>query len=226
MKWVRTAGIVVLTLGLAAACGSTGHTQPRAETLTSAPATPTTTAPPELATKAQLTAALPSISDMPTGYAVDNSDDSDDGPTNPAGCGNTMDGKIGKPAVDATVYYTSGGGLGGFYSAGAAAYRQDAADLMSSLKKQMSRCAKFTQHDSDGTTTTTLAALSFPKLGDETYALHATMTNSVFTVLADVVYLRVGNCLAYIAQAGLATVDDKLIESTARTIATRLAKLC
>jgi hypothetical protein len=83
------------------------------------------------------------------------------------------------------------------------------ADYMSAAEE----CLEFT--DSEGNTTT-LSPMSFPSLGDESFALR--MRSSLEF---DVVQVRVDNVLINIMQAGFGAVDSALTEELARAAVER-----
>ncbi|MCY7365958.1 MAG: hypothetical protein LH469_11715 [Frankiaceae bacterium] len=87
----------------------------------------------------------------------------------------------------------------------------------------LSDCPTFSSTDETGAKTDfTLAALSFPKLGDDTVALAITGTTPDFTIKINVAIVRLGRNVMSVTQGGL-TADAAVLEQASRTGLDKLA---
>lgn len=220
---------------LAAGCSSPD----RADTIGSAPTSaaaarrPAPAARPP-ATKAQLQSALPTIREMPTGFAVNTAENSNDDVVDQPACRTLFDGLEQRaattPVAKAGVSYVGGGTFGATLAADASSYR-DAAVLTRSIQDMAAafdRCGTYTSHSRKNGTTSAgrVTALSFPKLGDQTFAARFRVTSQGFEVSADLVLVRVGRCSASVIYGGIVATDYALLERSARSITQRLGKVC
>jgi hypothetical protein len=223
---------------LLAACSGSGDDRAQtvpAPTTTAANGAPaetansSDTAPPSEAapadvklTKAQIKKALLTINDMPTGYSIDSSNDDDD--DTPSGC-KPLDSL---PDTDqypdsAEINFTKGS-FGPFVGEGITALPEGQAHkLLGELADALSKCSTFSSKNDDGTTTkATLQPLSFPKLGDETFAVRLAMDAEGFPLTLDLVVVRSGSNLLLIDNAGIGTVDSSVTESVTRKAVKKL----
>ena len=87
----------------------------------------------------------------------------------------------------------------------------------------LSQCCTFSTKAEDGSTVTMdLGPLSFPKLGEETFALRIPADSQGLTLAGDMVVIRQDAVGILITNLALGTVDTQLTETVARTA---LAKL-
>jgi hypothetical protein len=181
---------VLLMLPLLAGCGSDG--EDRADTVSDDRSTTTTADKPKERstplTKDDLAAALLTIDDMPTGWAgsppEDDSDDDfcDDAP------------KLGDPKIEAEATFQEDE-FGPVYFEAIGVY-DDAEAYMDKLEEVVDACRSFTDVDDEGTETTgSIQPLSFPKLGEETFAMRATGEGGGFSFSGDFVIIRLSDDL-------------------------------
>jgi hypothetical protein len=191
------------------ACGNSNKSG-RAATVdptTSSTTQSVTTAP---FTQAQLQNALLALSDMPTGYATEPVDNS------PA------TGVCGKPSVSSRIPSDaeaksefSKSTFGPFLADTIDSYKSVdvAKNFISTEQADASSCTTF-KDPSDGSDII-IAPLSFPQLGDETFAVRVTTTIPV-----DLIFIRKANVLVYVGFGGL-NVDSSQTETFARQALTK-----
>jgi hypothetical protein len=239
--YVRLLAVALLAAGAALAGCSNSTDNPRADTIgASGPVSATVgvpTAARRAATVAELRAALPTIRDLPTGYALDTAKDaaSTDTVDQPR-CKSIIDGldkrEQGDPAAAAkiSVTYRTGGAFGSSLSADVRGYRdpRTPSASLAAIGTAFNACPTFTTRSAkDGTETTyRLAALSFPLLGDQTVAYRLNASTQGFDLTADLVYTRVGQCTVSVVNGGLMTLDPAALERVARATVSRLEKVC
>jgi hypothetical protein len=80
-------------------------------------------------------------------------------------------------------------------------------------------CGKWT--DPDGTEYT-ISEMSFPDLEDDTIAFDFTGSDGTFSLEGNVVFIRKGDVVCYVAVAGLNSVDSSVTEELARKAAKKL----
>ena len=98
----------------------------------------------------------------------------------------------------------------------------DAQAWMDALQKRLS-CTTWTDTDSSGTKTTyELAPLSFPKIGDQTFAFRMTVETSLLSAESDFVYVRAGDFVIEVGNVAVGSVDSDL---TATPVQKALEKL-
>jgi hypothetical protein len=116
--------------------------------------------------------------------------------------------------------------LGPFVSSAASQYADEdqAGEMMDQLAEATNACQSFTQTDEDGTETEfTISALSFPDLGDETFAFRLAATTMLGPLTMDFAVVREGSTGLLIANGGLgAAPDSELTESLLQTMLDRL----
>jgi hypothetical protein len=169
-------------------------------------------------TQPELQAALLVATDMPTGYAVDNSDNGVD----------EKKGVCGKPAVsvevpsdaEARVVFTKGT-IGPLVAEILASYKSadEAKKYLSLMNSYASSCTSYDDKNSDGTVDKVeISVLSFPNLGDGTLAFRIKSDSGS----ADLIFIRKRNTLIYVATAGLIldSSDDEPIAKKALQKAT------
>lgn len=212
------ATIAILILG---GCSGNADTPDRAATID---ATTTTTGPPDSATttsspvdvdQAQLESVLLTIEDVPTGYATY----TDPSPDDDTGFCDGHDPVVDHPELaKAEAQFSQGGETGPFLIEIVAAYSPDEAEaFMGSARDALNACQTYTEPNADGTTATiTLSPISFPSFGDETLATRITVTSGVVSGVGDIVYVRNGNSVFYIATLGLGGNDTTVTEAMTR----------
>lgn len=146
---------------------------------TEAPATTTSTAKLESADSGDLKAKLLAVADMPTGYSEESPEEEKGEEDEPSQFCKELQGfeQQHKAPEEAEISFQKGApslfgaaslveSLGRFESATRANGAFDA------FVKGMQNCKTFEQTDADGTFKGSFSALSFPKLGDDTFAAH------------------------------------------------------
>lgn len=236
MRWCLA---LVLVL---AACGSSAGTPARSSTLradnpvtappstvpaaaaatspgtAAAAATAATTAAGAKVNHEQLQNALLTLAEMPTGWTQSAT----------VGGSSTICG-LQPPANrldSATVYFLKsqvGPALGeslSLYPSGAAAAR------MAQIQQQVN-CASFSDTSKATPTSYTVSPLSFPKLGDETYAVRVTDTDVTLLgpLQQDLVYFRVGDVVVTVLYLSVGTIDSTQTEAFARQAEAKVRKL-
>ena len=103
----------------------------------------------------------------------------------------------------------------------------EAQSLLEALKSLYESCPQWTQQDGSTSLTLRAAALAFPKLGDQTFAIRLTATSGALTAQSDQVTVRRGDVLTTVtyAVAGLGSLsaDPELTERLVRRADERLA---
>lgn len=188
-------------------------------TPTSTPIPPTTTPAPTVAPtqapiadasgidQAALFASLLTINDMPTGWtgAAPVFE-----PRTPGGTYTSFCTQLPARSIAAAYVEFEKSALGPFLTHSIVVY-PDSANARAALDDLMSaaqNCSQFT--DSSGSTNT-ISPLSFPSLGDDTFAVR-----SSGTVEMDAIYILVDNVLINIHHGGIGAVDSALTEASAR----------
>jgi hypothetical protein len=182
---------VLLMLPLFAGCGSDG--EKRADTVSDDRSTTTRSEKQDEGRSTPLTqddleGALLTIDDMPTGWAgsppEDDSDDDfcDDAP------------ELVEPKIEAEASYQEDE-FGPIYFEAIGVY-DDANAYMDKLEEVVDACRSFTDVDDEGTETTgSIQPLSFPKLGEETFAMRASGEGGGFSFSGDFVIIRLSDDL-------------------------------
>ena len=228
-KIATTTVILVAT----AACGSgDSGSSDRARTI----AAPSASAEPEAPegdgdrtlTEAELTAALLTVADLPTGYTAVPASEDDASETEAEGdCQRqfeSLSAAEGDEAASAKASF-GGGGLGSVLEQGLESYEDEGTveERFDNVVSVLSDCPTFSTIEEDGTTTDfTVTALSFPKLGDDTVALAITGTTPDFTIAINVAIVRLGRNVMSVIQGGL-TADAAVLEQASRTGLDKLA---
>jgi hypothetical protein len=171
------------------------------------------TAPPTVLSPSveDLGSRLLTVEDLPTGWSpYTNSDDEDTG----EGC--DAEPSL-QPDVEAETTFSQGS-FGPFLVESLGLYGDDRAadDAVTEFRAMTERCQSYTTTEDDGSTTTvTFSPLSFPKLGDDTYAVHMDVA-AMFPIAANVVLVRDGDVLMIISHAGMMAVDATFTEAAVR----------
>lgn len=219
------AAAALLALGATAAgCGgSKGSAKPASGPPASsnprpAPAPASDAAPP---TAAELQARLLTAADLPGGFVADDDTADENGvmsSTEPA-CTPMTDlmNSQGHPAgtlasADASFTRSQFGptiatGLAGF------ATPEAAQRLLASVTAAMHSCTKITETDKDGSTYDYLVApLPFPQTGDASAAIRVAADVDDVSAQVDLVLVRVGSTLLYVADTGFGSTDPDLTQ--------------
>jgi hypothetical protein len=174
-------------------------------------------------TQADLEAALLSVPDLPTGYKQGTvTPDDDDSPTQSDSpeCAERFEalGDADEEALAKAEAAFEGPQLGSVLEQTLAAFDDEdrLSDRLEEFTVLFSECPTFSSTDADGVTSTfTISPLSFPKLGDETVAIAFNVEQPDFTLVLNIVLVRVGPNLQSIAQGGL-SADVAALEQAAR----------
>ena len=87
------------------------------------------------------------------------------------------------------------------------------------------KCSKFTSTDAKGVTSTfQFFPLSLPNYGDESAAMRLQFNVSIFTGVADLVFIRIGHNIITVSNIGLGGIDTKLTPKVAAAAAAKLVK--
>lgn len=220
----RLLPIMLTAALLAGGCGGDDGDAGQARTVE--PTTTTTSATDEVTTTAEAPAdvaldhVVVQLSDMPTGWSVSPPDeDSDD-----AFCEERDPFNEVEPQEEAEAAFQQSE-FGPFVASGASLYADDdeASQVMGLLTDMADACQSFTQTEDDGTETEyTIGALSFPDLGDDTFAFRMSGTTPFGPLNLDVVAVREGSIVVAIINGGLGAADSELTESLIRTMADRV----
>jgi hypothetical protein len=220
------AAAALLALGGAAGCGAS-----KSSAKTAAVPHPAAPAPPTAPTAAALQAGLLTLADMPAGFVAD--DDTADAngtmsSTEPD-CRPMTDlmNSQGHPtgalaSADASFTRSQFGpnistGLAGFATPDAAQ------KLLDSVTEAMRSCTKLTETDKDGSSYDFLVAqLAFPQTGDASGAIRIVADVDDLPAQVDLVLVRVGSTLLYVADTGFGTNDPDL---TQQVVARAVAKV-
>jgi hypothetical protein len=221
------ASLKILTMVLVVALAGCGADRPeRADTVRGP--TPTFQEDVEEAvalTQRQLESALLTVEDMPTGWSVDTSEDSDsEDVVEPAECGalfETLD-KAPDPVAKAEAAFTAGG-LGPFLEHGVTSFEESTADQLDLVVDTLNQCPEFSSTDAEGVTTEfTTAPLSFPNLGDRTLALRFQGSTGGIDVVVDALFIAIGSNGISIVVGGLVPMEGQELESIATTAVEKL----
>jgi len=100
----------------------------------------------------------------------------------------------------------------------------DAAEgFMDTFATEAAGCGECTQTDEDGTTTTyRFEPLSFPELGDETFATRLTAESPLGPLALDLAFARVDEATVGVVNGGFGAADTALTEQLLRTMTDRL----
>ena len=218
------AAAVLLALGAAAGCGACSKSSPK-------PAGAPHPAVPAAPTAAELRARLLTLADMPAGFVADDGTEDAAGvmsSTEP-GCRAMTDlmNSKGHPAGTQAFADTSftrsqfgpniASGLAGFATPDAAQ------KLLASVTEAMHSCTKLTETDKDGSTYDFLVTpLAFPQTGDASAAIRVAAEVDDLPAQVDLVLVRVGSTLLYVADTTFDGTDPDL---TRQVVTRAVAKI-
>jgi hypothetical protein len=201
-----------------AACGTSHGAAPTAPN----PAVPGPQPILALPTKADLTATLPTLNDMPAGYTASDTSGDDSDSTSWTCKGATIGAK--KADVGADVQYAGSGLTAAVYSARLGAYRAGAAKVFADTRTVLTSCPNIGSTDKKSTMTAQQA--SFPAVGDDRFALSLTASSGGIDINMTVVFVRVNRCVLMVIDGGLVGADMTTVESTTKATASKLAQVC
>lgn len=164
---------------ISAACGGGEDDNGKAQTVAPEETTTTTAAPVESADTGDLKAKLLTVADMPTGYSEKPPEPEDEEEDTSDFCQKLQAlEKDHKAAEEAEVTFQKGeaslfGGAEVVESLGRFESKERAKQAFDAFAAGMQECKTFEQTDADGSTFKgSFTALSFPKVGDDTFAVH------------------------------------------------------
>ncbi len=210
MKFRSAPLALVAGVALLAACSS-GSVQGSGSTSTTSTAASKGSSPASASAPSSAPVAVPSLddkvlqlSDLPTGWAIDNSDDDDDDTEGCASLSSNQKDSLAEKEVD----FADNGGLPqagedlGYFA-------ED--KIVSEFKTgiaALDKCKSFTMKDDDGKkTVVSLGRMSFPATGDDSAAYTATATISGFNITLNIVAFRKGQYIALIEYGDLGNTD-------------------
>lgn len=197
MKAAGAVALVIVVVG--AACGGSATTTTKATTTTTKP-TAKTAAVPDPAPW------LLAVSELPTGWATDSTPGSAKGVCNgplPSDVGTAQGGRSAKANFSKDNEYVSNGDFA--FATPAAANK-----FIDSITAQTHSCTQWTETDNGTQVTATAGDLSFPNMGDRTYAFHLDLKASGVQASGDYVYARKGPNVMAIVDGGFFTDTDQL----------------
>lgn len=229
---LMTAAFVIAALMLTTGCGQARPD--RADTIEqpTKDADDASTASYSSLTKTQARAALLTVQDLPTGWSVDNSDDSESNSSDtitPRKCDALLrtlkDASAGRVVAKAEARFTAGG-FGPFLSHAVSSYESSMASQVQKTTKALSECSNFTSTDDKGVKTKYEAsALSFPNLGDRTLALRLSGSTEGIDVVFDVVMVAIGYNTVSLIVGGLTSMKGSELEDLAKKAIAKLDKV-
>lgn len=162
------------------------------------------------------------LGDLPTGWTAtppDNEDDADD---------EICDGQSPLDEVEPVEEAESNfqqGDLGPFVVSIAGRFPDEdtAGSVLDRLADTVDACQTFTEVEEDGTEVSyTFEALSFPDLGDDTYAARLSGSTPLGPLAFDFAFTRVDSHVLGIVNGGFGAADSELTEELLRTMLDRL----
>lgn len=232
-RWVRRAALVVAVALIGASCGDDDDQSRTVEDTTSSTpeasasqeagteSTETSTTTTEAPAPSAMDSVVVSLQDLPTGWTASTpeEDEKDDEICDGHDPFNAVE-----PVEEAESHFEQGS-FGPFLSsvAGRYASADDAQGVLDAVADAVDQCQTFTDVDDDGNEMTyTFAALSFPKLGDDTYAARLSATTPIGPLALDFALARDGDAVVAVINGGLGAADTALTESMLRLMVHRL----
>lgn len=206
---LRVGAASLCCLLTAAACGGASNsaaTPPTNQTTTVASnGTTTATSAPNL------TSELLTIADLPTGWSVDNS------PINSASEPTCLKPLQQLTGSDARVMARFNGGANGLpsFEENIAHFPGGAAPGIAHFDQVLTSCRTVTFSSGGQTSSATIGAMSFPKLGDESHAYQVALTFKGFTFGLDIIVAGRGNTAMSLVFDDLGTPDLTLVQQLA-----------
>jgi hypothetical protein len=176
--------------------------------------TPTPT--PKPLTQADLEKALISLDDLPAGWAVRTEDEEDEAnkETFTFLCQEYQKKSIAKASADFQK-----GQVGPFLMNSVVTYPPgEAESQFADMLSAVDQCATFTDTQDGTTTEWTVTPISFPKLGEQSFAIRASSEFVLGFIEVDSVYIRIGDTITSIQYMvlGLQSIDSTQTEQFAR----------
>jgi hypothetical protein len=182
-------------------------------------------------TQAQVEAALLTLEDLPSGWSINTSsadfEESED-TTEPPECGvlfDSLDEAAMTPVAKAEAEFTAGD-LGPFLFHAVQSFEEDVAGHIESVTDVLNQCPEFSSTDAAGVRTEfSTAPLSFPNLGDQTWALRLQGSSQDIDIVFDVVSIALGQNLITLVAVGfqlLQPIPGSELESAATTAVQKL----
>lgn len=254
---VLVASVLLTLLSVGCSSGSdraatvTANSQPTRATPSASAATVPASSPVSQSTRshsgkaptdADLAAVLLTVQDMPTGWAVSPPSSSASASDNTTFVGDPKCEGVYQQLEEHTALDHVGhastefskGSFGPFIEEDLSSFAS--ADVvkneLKTLKDGITACPTIKQKDADGTVTTlTASALSFPKLGDETFAVRLAGEGGgqgfSLPLTVDAVFIRTGRCGVTIAGFGIgAGPDSSQLQHAASTAVNRVSSVC
>jgi len=165
-------------------------------------------------TASDLKRQLLTLADLPAGWKVDNSDDGSDDNSDEPSCMKSMD-SVPDPKPEADVAFVQGGGFP--LMAETVGYVGDRGEhYMSLASTAFDGCTNVSLKADGDTMHGTIAAIAFPKLGDDLRAWRMSFTVQGIPFDFDVVLARKGSELLIAGYADLGSPDVSELESFTR----------
>jgi hypothetical protein len=230
---VRRLAVVAAALVLLGA-GGCDRSSDQAQTQTPSPSPA-----PRVLTEAELASALLAVSDLPTGYAEQPSDETPEPESSSQAddpeCAKLFDqfegsGAESDPVAEATVEFVKGE-AGPFVNQSLQSHQDQAvlAETLRVIPDVVSKCGEFTEAGADGKLTIRMSNASFPAVGDQTVAMMVTASGTTegieLTIGGYLVMTRVASTVNMIAHFGLRQVDAAETEQIVRKAVDKLTPL-
>ena len=231
--------VPALAIALLAGCSSSPERAVTVGQASSNPPTQQTSAQPkphgagDELTAAQARAGLLSVTDLPTGWsAATNFPPSTNNSTvTPAVCQTVFD-KLDpakgatKAKVKATASFTTGGALGQQLTMDIASFdAENQAAKIQAVADALTKCAHVTVTDAKGAKAAMdMTGLSFPNLGDQTFAFRVTAKSGALTIVVDLATVAIGHNFVTFTTAGLQPLPGADLEKIARAGVTKVGR--
>jgi hypothetical protein len=183
--------------------------------------TPTPTETPKPLTKEVLSRALLRLEDLPAGWYEAPADSEE----NTSTTGTFLCTEYEKKAILKAYGDFRKSQLGPILIHSISAYPPDvSADQFNFMLKAADDCKEFTDTENGETTQWTLSIISFPQLGEQSYAIRLSSEFMLGFIQVDSVYFRIGDTISSIQYMviGLEGIDSAQTEAFARTAEERL----
>lgn len=177
---------------------------------------------------AEVKAALLALDDMPTGWTTSKplpGGDQEQTIT-PAECESTMTamteaaGDV-KPKASATAAF-SAGDQGPTLEEEIHSWDKDPSGILAMTKDAFEKCPSFSSTADGATTTFEITGLSFPNVGDRTFAFRMKASLDASEMTFDLVYITLGKTEVSLMAGGLQPLDGDKLEATARKAVERV----
>lgn len=160
------------------------------------------------------------LADLPAGWTTAAEDPDDT--TDDSFCGDVDPLADVEPAAEAEVSFQQSE-MGPFLAAVALRFDDGADDVMDLFAEAVDACREFTETDEDGNETVyRFDPMSFPSLGDGTFAARLSSTTFLGPLSLDMVTVREDDVVLLVMNGGLGAADTALTEQALRTMLDRL----